>query len=285
MTAKPDHSTTLQLFFFATTIIVLWNSEILFRKESIKTKWCHTVLNLHFLATATLIQLPLTLAVIKVTELTAEHGWGLLNKIPIGDSFLIRFVAGFILMDFFEYVYHLTMHKTAFLWNFHLIHHSDTELDVSTTVREHPGETFVRVSFMVLTVYLSGVPIAILLIRQFIQSFSNLMAHTSISYPPKLERILRWIFITPGLHKVHHHDTLPYTDSNYGDILCIWDRLFGTYMELEESKINFGVDTAPSSEMKTFSKLLSYPFLKKDKEQQTTGIDEPLTQKVYADIR
>lgn len=284
MNPKPDHSTTLQLFFFASTIILLWNAEVLFRKESLKAKWRHTFLNLHFLATATLVQLPLTLAVIKVSDLTAENGWGLLNKIPIGDHFFIRFTIGFLLMDFFEYVYHFMMHKTAVFWNFHLIHHSDTKIDVSTTVREHPGETFIRVSFMLLTVYFSGVPIAILLIRQFIQSFSNLMSHASFSYPPKLERLLRWVFITPGLHKVHHHNTLPYTDSNYGDILCIWDRLFGTYLELEESRIIFGVDTVAPADVKTFPKLLSYPFLKKEKDTANEVITKPVNQNVYADI-
>ncbi|MBC6112462.1 sterol desaturase family protein [Pedobacter fastidiosus] len=281
MNGKPDHSTTLQLFFFATLVIALWNAEILFRKEPLREKWRHTVLNLHFLLTATLVQLPLTLAVIKVSEYTADQGLGILNRLPLPSSFAIRFLMGFLVMDFFEYIYHYMMHKTAFLWSFHLIHHSDTELDVSTTVREHPGETFIRVSFMVLTVYLSGVPLAILLIRQFIQSFSNLMAHTTISYPARLERILRWVFITPGLHKVHHHDSMPYTDSNYGDILCIWDRLFGTYRELEVSEINFGIDTVSPSEIRTFPNLLAYPFLKKEKKQEAEASSEPIPQKLY----
>ena len=262
--SKPDHSTTLQLIFFVSVMIGLWHSELFFRVESLKDKWKHTALNLHFLATATLVQLPLTIVVIKVSDWAADHEWGLLYHIPFSENFMVKFFIGFVLMDFFEYVYHYTMHNLGFLWNFHLIHHSDTKMDVSTTVREHPGETFFRVSFMVLTVFITGLPLAILLVRQFIQSFSNIIAHTSIHVPKKLDDKLKYVFITPRLHKVHHHDKLPYTDSNFGDVLCIWDRLFGTYIELDESRINFGIDVLVTSEIKTFSKLVAYPFQKKN---------------------
>ena len=166
------------------------------------------------------------------------------------------------------------MHKVAYLWNFHLVHHSDTKMDVSTTVREHPIETFVRVSMMIFVVYFTGVPILVLIIRQFIQSFFNIVSHTSMSFPKKAEHLLSLIFITPGLHKVHHHHKLPYTDCNYGDILCVWDRLFGTYAKLKSSEIVYGLDITNEEKFHDFNTLMRYPF--KQKKKSSSNIHQKL---------
>lgn len=255
-----DQATTIQLLFYTVTIVCLWHSELFFQRQSFKSKWNHTRLNIWFIITAVSVQLPLTVFLIKVMEWTAVHQWGILYLIPYSSHFLIKVIVGLILLDFFGYLYHVTMHKVSYLWHFHLVHHSDKELDVSTTVREHPIETLVRVSMLIVVVYITGVPILVLIIHQFIQSFFNISSHTSISLPSKTERILSFIFITPGLHKVHHHHQLPYTDCNYGDILCIWDRLFGTYAKLDVSKIIYGLDITNHKEIKGFNSLLNYPF-------------------------
>ncbi len=257
---KFDHSTAVQLLFYAIIMICLWHMELIFRPESLKNKWRHTILNSQFIITALLIQLPLSILVFRMSQWSLMHHWGLLYKIPFSTHFLLKVLTGLILLDFFEYIYHVSMHKIGCLWSFHLVHHIDIKLDVSTTVREHPLETFVRVSFMIIAVYIIGAPVLILLIRQFIQSFSNIAAHTSLHLPKKAEKILKYLFITPDLHKVHHHYKLPYTDCNYGDILSIWDRLFGTYKELDQSKIIFGLDTANVNHINTFISLLKYPF-------------------------
>ncbi|TDG36164.1 sterol desaturase family protein [Pedobacter changchengzhani] len=282
MNPASSHSTNLQLLFFAVIMVALWHSEMLFNEIPLKEKWKHAVLNLQFLLTATFIQLPLSLAVIKVSALAEINSWGIYNHLPNIPSFWIKFLIGFLMLDFCEYAYHFVMHKISFLWKMHLIHHTDKFVNVSTTVREHPGETFIRVSFMIVVVFVTGIPIEILLIRQFIQSFSNVVSHTSMSLPKKLEKWLGYILITPSLHKVHHHDKMPYTDSNYGDILCIWDRLFGTYRELELSKINFGVDTVKDEHVATFSKLVAYPFSKFSKKTPVNMVDQ--TTKVIVDL-
>lgn len=255
-----NNATNIQLLFFAFTIVCLWHWELFFNGEFFKSKWKHTQLNIWFMLTAAAVQLPLTVFLIKIMQWTAIHHWGIIYLIPYSSHFLIKMIFGIILLDFFEYLYHVTMHKTSYLWNFHLVHHSDTKLDVSTTVREHPIETFVRVSMMILVVYITGVPLIILVIRQFIQTFFNITSHASISLPPKIEKFLSFIFITPDLHKVHHHHQLPYTDCNYGDILCIWDRLFGTYAKLDTKEIAFGLDTVNQDQIKDFNSLLNIPF-------------------------
>lgn len=255
-----NNATSIQLVFFAVILIGLWHAELLFNSESWKSKSRHTRLNSGFIATAVLIQLPLTIALIKVMGWTAAHQWGILYFLPFTTNFIGKLVVGILLLDFFEYLYHVMMHKTKYLWHFHLIHHSDAKLDVSTTVREHPAETLIRVLAMIGVMYITGVTLPILIIRQFIQSAFNITSHTSFFLPNRLEKLLSFVFITPGLHKVHHHHELPYTDCNYGDILCIWDRLFGTYAVLEPSKIVFGLDVTRGIEINQFNTLLKYPF-------------------------
>ncbi|MBC7653809.1 MAG: sterol desaturase family protein [Oligoflexus sp.] len=255
-----NNAASIQLLFFAFTIVILWHWELFFNGEFFKKKWKHTQLNIGFMLTAAAVQLPLTVFLIKVMQWTSIHHWGIIYLIPYSSHFLIKMIVGIILLDFFEYLYHVTMHKTSYLWDFHLVHHSDTKLDVSTTVREHPVETFVRVSMMILVVYITGVPLIVLVIRQFIQTFFNITSHTSNSLPSKIEKFLSFIFITPDLHKAHHHHQLPYTDCNYGDILCIWDRLFGTYAKLDTKEIVFGLDTVNQDQIKDFNSLLNVPF-------------------------
>ena len=281
-----DHATTIQLVFFAVIILFLWHSELFFHKEGLKSKWEHTRLNLWFIFTAVIIQLPLTVILIKVMQWTAIKHWGLIYHIPFTENFLVKFIAGFLMLDFFEYVYHVMMHKTKYFWIFHLIHHSDMKLDVSTTVREHPAETFIRVVSMIFVMYITGVTLPILIIRQFIQSLFNISSHTSFSLPKKLEHVLSYVFITPGLHKVHHHHELPYTDRNYGDILCVWDRIFGTYAILDESLIVYGLDVTNHVPINQFNELLNYPFTSnKTAEQMLANTERDLIGSLETEIK
>jgi sterol desaturase/sphingolipid hydroxylase (fatty acid hydroxylase superfamily) len=135
------------------------------------------------------------------------------------------------------------MHRVAPFWRFHLMHHTDRVVDVSTTVREHPGETVLRNLFLILWVFLCGASVGILALRQTVQTISNILSHTSFRLPGRAAGIVHWVFITPNLHQAHHHFQLPATNCNYGDIFSVWDRLFGTYLDLPRSETVFGLDT------------------------------------------
>ncbi|MDA9555687.1 sterol desaturase family protein [Pelobium sp.] len=261
--ANFNHASTQQVLFYAVVIVLLWHTELFLKGEGLKQKWKHTVFNIGFIITALCVQLPITVFVLKAIAWTGIHHWGIFYFLPFHQHFIWRAIVGLILLDFTEYLYHVAMHKFSYCWLFHLIHHTDTKLDVSTTVREHPIETFIRVTYLILVVLVTGVPIGVLMIRQFLQSLSNVASHTSISLSHRIESVLRWVFITPDLHKVHHHHELPYTDCNYGDILCVWDRLFGTYQELNPSEIKYGLDTAHPEKINSFKELITYPFYHK----------------------
>src|SRR2546423_5596548 len=117
---------------------------------------------------------------------------------------IIYFSAAFLLMDFGEYIYHILMHKVKRLWLLHVVHHSDGTLDVSTVFREHPVENTIRNCFTLLWVFFSGIGIWALLIRQIIQTTSNIFAHINFRLPTKLDNVLSYVFVTPSVHQVHH---------------------------------------------------------------------------------
>jgi sterol desaturase/sphingolipid hydroxylase (fatty acid hydroxylase superfamily) len=153
------------------------------------------------------------------------------------------------------------MHRVKRLWMFHLVHHSDAVVDVSTTLREHPGENFIRLCFTLVWVFLSGTLFWVLLLRQTIQVITTLFAHMNYELPEKIDTIIGLVFITPNLHHVHHHYKQPYTDCNYGDVFSIWDRLFGTFKTLPQKELIYGVDTYMEKEDNSrFTSLIKIPF-------------------------
>lgn len=171
---------------------------------------------------------------------------------------------GLLLLDLIgAYLVHLIEHKVKFLWRFHLIHHSDTWIDTTSANRHHPGESIIRFVFTTLGILIVGAPIWMVFLYQTLSVFSTQFTHANISMPKKLDYFLSYFIVSPNMHKVHHHSALPYTDSNYGNIFSIWDRLFGTYMYLPKEEIIYGIDTYMKPEENNLLKnLLKIPFQK-----------------------
>ena len=138
---------------------------------------------------------------------------------------------------------HWTEHHVSWLWRFHWIHHSDRDVDVTTGLRHHPGETVVRSLFTIAAVLIAGAPIGVVFLYQTISIFFAHVTHANVRVPRSIDRTLSWVFVTPNFHKVHHHDTRPLTDSNYGNIFSIWDRMFRTAADVDDlSTIRYGID-------------------------------------------
>ncbi|MDN3549427.1 sterol desaturase family protein [Mucilaginibacter aquaedulcis] len=263
------HEDLTQVLLYAGIITSLWFAEIMVSAESIKYKWKHSTVNALFIFTALPIQLLLTTFVILISKWDIAHHWGIINFIPHHRNHWVYYISLFILLDLCEYIYHVTMHKVEALWKFHLVHHSDLKVDVSTTTREHPCETAIRTGFLMLWVFICGPAIGVLILRQTFQSFSNIIAHTEFRLPEKVNRIVGLVFITPNLHHVHHHYQLPYTDCNYGDVLSIWDRLFGTYGKLSKTETVFGIDTHMNEQLNgNFAGVVKLPFQKFERPTQ-----------------
>ena len=257
------HEDSAQIILYAFVITTLWLAEVLITTDGLRSKWRHSTVNLMFIFTALPVQLLLTSFIVIVSKWANGNHWGLLNLMHWHTKSWGYYLTAFILLDLCEYIYHLTMHKFDTLWKFHLVHHSDLKVDVSTTVREHPGETFIRTSFLMLWVFILGPVVAVLIIRQIFQSISNIVAHTEFRLPKRVNKIVGLIFITLNLHHVHHHYQLPYTDCNYGDVLSIWDRLFGTFEELDSEDTQFGIDTHMNEDINgRFLNVIRIPFQK-----------------------
>lgn len=258
-----NYGSQLQLFLFAGLFLLSWNLEnitgVLFNYK----KWKHAFTNAPFIFTSMPGQLLMGFVFAKTIGWTGKQHFGFLYQLPTGKNALLLFIVSFIFLDFGEYLYHVIMHKVKRLWMFHIVHHSDEMVDVSTTLREHPGENFIRLSFTLLWVSISGTALWVLMLRQIIQVFATLFAHMNFRLPEKVDWLVSLIFITPNLHQVHHHYKQPYTDCNYGDVLSIWDRLFKTLKRLPGEDLIFGVDTHMQNEEKrSFINLVKIPFEK-----------------------
>ena len=159
------------------------------------------------------------------------------------------------------YLAHFVEHKIKPLWMVHLVHHSDHKVDSTTANRHHPIESIIRFFFTWIGVVICGVPVAIILLYQSISVILSQFNHSNIKLPKNLDRLMSYVIVSPDMHKIHHHYRLPYTDTNYGNIFSIWDRLFGTFSYFDRSKIKYGIDVFPS-ERKNSSiyYLLGQPF-------------------------
>ncbi len=251
----------LEIAIFLGVLLICWNIEIFTARLVDHQKRNHAFLNAKFILSNLPLQLVLGITFIKVIDWTGLHHFGILYLLSYMKHPFVVFITSFVLLDLGEYIYHIIMHKVKRLWMFHAVHHSDNRVDVSTTLREHPGENLVRNSFTLLWVFLTGTVFWAFFFRQLIQTISNLLVHMDYRLPRKIDALLGFLFITPNLHQVHHHFQQPYTDCNYGDVLSIWDRIFGTFRRLPPERIRFGVDAYMNKqENDKYSSLLKIPF-------------------------
>jgi sterol desaturase/sphingolipid hydroxylase (fatty acid hydroxylase superfamily) len=229
-----------------------------------KNKWRHASVNFAFTVIHLIIHTGFGVLIVLLSDACKETKFGLSNW--LNASVVGSIVISFLVLDFFGgWLVHLVQHKTKALWRFHIIHHSDTSVDVTTGLRHHPIESVLRGAFFLIGVVVSGAPVYAVMIYQTLLVLSTQFTHANISLPKWIDKPLSYIIVSPNMHKVHHHWQQPYTDSNYGAVLAIWDRLFGTYEHLEPSRIKYGLDRYyPNEEDENLRLLLKHPFGKMD---------------------
>jgi sterol desaturase/sphingolipid hydroxylase (fatty acid hydroxylase superfamily) len=235
-------------------------------------KWRHAIPNLFFTGTTIVINFSLAFLLLHTADWVQANNFGIINWMPEMPLWLY-ILLGVVLLDFFgAYLAHFTEHKIKPLWMIHLVHHSDHKVDTTTANRHHPLESVIRFGFTLFGVLVVGAPIAIVMIYQSMSLVFTQFTHANIKIPISIDKLLSYIIVSPDMHKVHHHNLLPYTDANYGNIFSIWDRLLGTYMHLDRDKIVYGVDTFPDEKINSSLKeLLKQPF---QKYQKPTNLKE-----------
>jgi len=226
-------------------------------------KWQHAIPNIFFTLTTIIINFGLAFLLLGSADWVKEHNFGIINWIP-NLPLWAYVVLGVLLLDFIgAYLAHYIEHKVKPLWMVHLVHHSDHHVDATTANRHHPLESVIRFVFTLAGVFIVGTPIGIVFLYQSLSLVATQFGHANIKLPNKVDDMLSYVIVSPNMHKVHHHYKLPYTDSNYGNIFSIWDRLFGTYMKLDPKLIVYGVDTFPDEEANgKIGTLLKQPFHK-----------------------
>ena len=226
-------------------------------------KWQHAGINIFFTVTTIIVNFFLAIILLKTANWTTENHLGILNWLS-GFNLWIYTIVGLLLLDLIgAYTVHLVEHKVKFLWRFHLIHHTDTFIETTSANRHHPGESVLRFIFTTLGVLIVGCPMWMVFLYQTLSVIATQFNHANIVIPKKVDNFLSYFIVSPDMHKVHHHYVLPYTDSNYGNIFSVWDRLFGTFKTLDRDKLIYGVDTHMNPEQNNkLGNLLAIPFQK-----------------------
>lgn len=176
---------------------------------------------------------------------------------------LASFVVAFLLLDFLHYAAHRCQHAVPFLWRFHALHHSDPDVDVTTSVRHHPIEYVMAAGFYWAAVLAFDIPVVVVTIHAMAVFAAAAVTHGNMRLPEWLERMLQPVVITLDLHLVHHSIEYAEANANFGAVLSVWDRLFGTYVRLpraQQERIVFGVRELPRCECLKPSAMLLTPW-------------------------
>jgi sterol desaturase/sphingolipid hydroxylase (fatty acid hydroxylase superfamily) len=174
------------------------------------------------------------------------------------------FVAAFLLLDFLGYAVHRCQHALPLLWRFHALHHSDPDVDVTTSVRHHPIEYLIAAGFYWLAILVLDIPVVVVMSHALTVFAAAAVTHGNTRFPEWLERLLQPVVITLDLHLIHHSISDDEANANFGAVLSVWDRLFGTLARLprsQQDRIVFGVRGLPRRECLKPSAMLLTPWL------------------------
>ncbi len=200
-------------------------------------------------------------AAVAVAIAADTGGWGLLNAIglPAWFDVLIAIVA----LDLAIYFQHVMFHAVPTLWRLHRVHHTDLDFDVTTGIRFHPIEILISTIIKCAAVATIGAPAVAVLVFEILLNATAIFNHANASVPSSVERWLRWLLVTPDMHRVHHSIRYNETSSNFGFNLPWWDRLFGTYKAQPEAghdAMIIGVDAFRDPEEHSLYRLLLQPL-------------------------
>ena len=226
-------------------------------------KWKHAGINIFFTITSIVVNFLMAFILLWTSNWTVDNHFGIL-QLASGINPWIFLIIGLLLLDLIgAYLVHFVEHKVKFLWRFHLVHHSDLWVDTTTANRHHPGESVIRFVFTTLAVVLVGAPMWMVFLYQSASVVLSQFNHANVTLPVTIDKMLSYFIVSPDMHKVHHHYVLPHTDSNYGNIFSIWDRLFGTFSTIKREDIVYGIDTHMEVDKNnSVINLLKIPFQK-----------------------
>jgi sterol desaturase/sphingolipid hydroxylase (fatty acid hydroxylase superfamily) len=266
-----NHFSTLEqrpverMAFIIGAMLILWVIEgaiPLLTLKYKKTKLKHAAVNLTFTVIHLIIHTGFGILIVKLSDWAATNQFGLVYW--LSTSTIGTIIISALVLDLFGgWMSHMIEHKVPLFWRMHIIHHADNNVDVTSGLRHHPLESVWRGIFFLIAIIICGAPIYAVMIYQTVLTIFVAFTHANISLPLWLDKGLSYVLVSPNMHKVHHHWKQPYTDSNYGAVFSIWDRLFKTYLDLDKSKLRYGLDKYYSNDKdEDLVSLMKKPFIK-----------------------
>jgi len=224
-----ENEPLIRMAFFVGILVVMaiWEAMAPRRRRDI-TRWVRWSNNLGIVVIDTIVlRLLFPIVAVGLALVAEERGWGLFNVLDV--PWWLAFVASVLILDLTIYLQHVMFHALPALWRLHRMHHADLEFDVTTGLRFHPVEILLSMGLKLAVVAALGPPAAAVLVFEVLLNGTAMFNHGNVRIPPPVDRVLRWLVVTPDMHRVHHSIHRDETDSNFGFNLPWWDRLFGTY--------------------------------------------------------
>ncbi len=246
-----------------TIFILLFFIETKFQlRKRVQSRWKRIIINFS-ISIPSFALLRLLFIPLMVWLAYKDEQWQLgLNYLYAAPAWLEAAFA-FLLLDYSNYLWHIVLHKLPLMWRFHLVHHTDLDLDITTSFRFHFGELIGSVFFRGAAVILIGISPLMVLIYEIAFDAANQFQHSNIKLPYRFEKALNKILVTPRMHGIHHSMKKRETDSNFSIIFSFWDRLHGTIrLNVRQDEIVTGVPVYPDEKELTTGKLLLIPFTK-----------------------
>lgn len=263
-----EHRPLERMAFLVAGLLLFWILEgaiPLLQLNYKRSRVRHAAINFSFTLIHLVVHTLLAIVIVLLSDWCKAHSFGLVHWTGAGT--LATIIISIFVLDFFGgWLVHVTEHKVPLLWRFHIVHHADNNVDVTTGLRHHPVESVLRGLFFFAGILLSGAPMYGVMIFQTLIVFATAFTHANISLPAWLDKGMSYVLVSPNMHKVHHHWKQPYTDSNYGAVFSIWDRMFGTFLKLDRKNIRYGLDRYYPNELdEDFMQLMKKPFGRLDK--------------------
>ena len=210
---------------------------------------------------ALLVRIIVPTAAVGAAYFTKQYHLGF--AIHLGLPLWLEMLVIFVMLDLAMYFQHAMFHVLPVMWRFHRVHHSDLDFDVSTGVRIHPVEILVSMFIKMILIVTWGAPVLIVILFEIILNFMSMFTHSNICLNEKVERVLRWLVVTPDMHRVHHSVEENETNSNFSFHLSVWDRLFGTYRAAPVSGqlgMTVGMTRFRENEWQNYTGMMLTPF-------------------------
>lgn len=260
-----DHQATVRLGFFLGVLALMMALEAAIprraRTVSRARRWPGNIGIV--IVDSLVVRALIPTAAVGVAAYATAHGWGLFAVLGLPWTWSV--VLTIVVLDFVIYLQHVMFHAVPTLWRLHRMHHADLDIDVTTGARFHPIEILLSMGVKMAAVVALGAPAAGVLVFEVLLNATAMFNHANLKLPRHVDRVLRWLVVTPDMHRVHHSAIQRETDSNFGFNLPWWDRLMGTYRDQPErghDGMTIGLEIFRHPGASRLDRLLAQPFVR-----------------------